>query len=536
MPSSGRLAGAERFARRPDRFTLFLAATAMIAAGLVLAREAAWGVALSWDSVQYVATARNLLDHPLEFMQTGGAHQDENAYRFWPPLYPVLLAAGSFGALDQLDVAGPLNAIAFGFTVFVAGTWLRRCVRSRFLLVWGCLALMLALPVAGIAAWAMSEPPFILFALLALLRAEAYRREGKRSALVQAAVLTALACLTRYMGVAVLAAVVPLLLARHGPSPAERLRAVAACAFLSLVPLALWIVRNALVLGEPTGNALPVDYSLPAVLFDLLKLLGTWAVHPGSGWWGRAAAALLALAIAAALLNVRRTRFADARWQALLLLGCFAVIFVILHLTAMFTGNTWHGIHERHISPIYIPLLIVVVVVLDHLLARPERANPSPPTGSPYFDQRTAIHFCLIASLSFWIIIGAKVNADDIRERNSESSENYASGFWENSEIMKHLAPHRDRGVYSNYPAALYVHRPGFREYGELKENLATGYNTNLTRFIEELATEGDSIVWFHAPIHPRFRYDADDLRALPGLDLVAEADDGVLFRIRGGD
>lgn len=101
---------------------------------------------------------------------------------------------------------------------------------------------------------------------------------------------------------------------------------------------------------------------------------------------------------------------------------------------------------------------------------------------------------------------------------------------------MKHLAPHRDRGVYSNYPAALYVHRPGFREYGELKENLATGYNTNLTRFIEELATEGDSIVWFHAPIHPRFRYDADDLRALPGLDLVAEADDGVLFRIRGGD
>ena len=196
MPSPGRPAGAERLARlRPDRFTLFLIATAAIGAGLVLAREAAWGVSLSWDSVQYVATARNLLEHPLEFIQMGGEHQDENVYRFWPPLYPVLLAAGSFGVFDPLDVAGPLNAVAFGLTVLVAGRWLRRNVRSRFLLVWGCLALMLAAPVAGIAAWAMSEAAFILFALLALFRAEAHLREGKRPALAQAAAFTALACL-----------------------------------------------------------------------------------------------------------------------------------------------------------------------------------------------------------------------------------------------------------------------------------------------------------------------------------------------------
>lgn len=534
MPSPGRPAGAERLARlRPDRFTLFLIATAAIGAGLVLAREAAWGVSLSWDSVQYAATARNLLEHPLEFIQMGGEHRDENVYRFWPPLYPVLLAAGSFGVFDPLDVAGPLNAVAFGLTVLVAGRWLRRNLRSRFLLVWGCLALMLAAPVAGIAAWAMSEAAFILFALLALFRAEAHLREGKRSALLQAAAFTALTCLTRYMGVAVLATVVLLLLVQRGPAPMERLRAAIAYVLLSALPLALWLVRNVLVLGEPTGNLLPVDYSPPDILRDLLVLLGKWAVPLDASWWGRAAAGLLALTIAAGILNARRTRIGNVRWQSAVFPGCFALVFAALHITAMLTGNTWHGLHERHISPIYIPLALVAVVILDRLLVRPERAIPSIPTGRLSAGRNAIVQLCLIAALSIWLVNGAVANAEDIRERNADGPGNYASGYWKHSAIMEHVTPHGDRGVYSNYPAALYVHRPGFREYGELKENLATGYNTNLTRFIEELADAGDSIVWFHAPVHPRFNYDDAGLREHPGLELVAEADDGLLFRIR---
>ncbi len=524
MPSPGRLAGAERLVRRPDRFTLLLIAIAMLGAGLVLAREATWGVSLSWDSVQYVATARNLADHPLEFIQTGGAHRDEDAYRFWPPLYPVLLAAGTFGALDPLDVAGPLNAIAFGLIVFVAGRWLRRWVRSRFLLAWGCLALMLAHPVAGIAAWAMSEPPFILFALLALLRAEAHLRGGKRSALLQAAVFTALACLTRYMGVAVLATVVLLLLFHwHGPSPAERRRAIAAYAFLSIVPLALWLVRNVLVLGEPVGNRIPVDYSLPEVLGDLLIVTGKWAVPLDSGWWGPAAA-LAVLAAGAAVMGVRSGKTVAAiRLNPAL--GWFSLSFIILHLVAMMSGNTWHGVDERHLLPVYIPLLLVALSVLDQAKGGVSSAGLFP----------SRMKYVPMAALSLWMVSGLAANLQDVREANARPGDpgNYASGQWRNSGIMESIVPDPERGIYSNYPAALYIHRPGFREYGELKGQIATGYHDNLPRFVGEIANEGDYLVWFHSPVHPRFDYDDDDLRALPGLDLVAEADDGALFRIR---
>lgn len=535
MRSPSRFAGAERLARfRPDRFTLFLAAAATAGAGLVLAREAAWGVSLGWDSVQYVAAARNLLgDAPLEFTQVGGEHRDEDAYRFWPPFYPMLLAAGSLGAADPLDAAGPLNAVAFGLTVFVAGAWLRRNVRSRFLLVQGCLALMLAPPLTGIASWAMSEAPFVLFATLALTRADAFRREGGRPPLVQAAALTAIACLTRYMGVAVFGAVVLLILLRRGPPRAERRRDAAVYALLSLLPLALWLARNVLVLGAPTDNALPVDYALPAVLLDLLIAVGKWAVPLDASWWGRAAAALLAVALAAGVAQAR-DRKALAAMRPNPAFGWFVLLFLTLHLAAMLSGNTWHGIDERHLLPVYVPLLLVALPALDRLLAREtgEGCSLIPASGS---TGRYAPAALLVVAVSFWMISGAAANLVAIRDGNASpgAPENYASGYWRDSGIMERIVPDPEYGMYSNYPAALYVHRPGFREYGELKGQIATGYHDNLTRFIAEIANEGDWIVWFHAPVHSRFNYGAADLETHPGLRLVAEAGDGALFRVR---
>ena len=56
----------------------------------------------------------------------------------WPPLYPAMLAGGGLFGLDPYAVAGPLNAVIFGLTVLVAGSWLRRRLHSRFLWLWGC--------------------------------------------------------------------------------------------------------------------------------------------------------------------------------------------------------------------------------------------------------------------------------------------------------------------------------------------------------------------------------------------------------------
>ena len=47
--------------RRPDRFTLLLAAAAALGAGLVFLRLASYGPRMWWDPVNYITTARKLL-------------------------------------------------------------------------------------------------------------------------------------------------------------------------------------------------------------------------------------------------------------------------------------------------------------------------------------------------------------------------------------------------------------------------------------------------------------------------------------------
>ena len=251
--------------RRPDRFTLLLAAAAALAAGLVLLRQAAYGPGMSWDAVNYITAARNLL-------AGAGLVDLTPPYVFWPPLYPALLAGGGglFG-LDPYAVAGPLNAVIFGLTVLVAGWWLRRHLQSRFLWLWGCFSIALALPLAEMASQALSESAFILFVTLALTQIDAHLDGGGRASLMRAGAFSAAACLTRYMGVSVIVAVIPLLLAAR-VAPREKVKRIAVYTLLAAAPLGLWMLRNFLLVGSMTGGRGLVFYSLPFIADEALRI------------------------------------------------------------------------------------------------------------------------------------------------------------------------------------------------------------------------------------------------------------------------
>ena len=147
---------------RPRRFTLLLAAAAaLVGAGLVLLRHVNYGPGMLADGLKYIMTARSLL-----------AGEGFDGYSgpsvYFPPLYPAMLAGAGLFGLDPYVFAGPLNAVIFALTVLVAGWWLRHHLHSRFLWLWGCFSIALALPLVEVASHALSESAFILFATLAL--------------------------------------------------------------------------------------------------------------------------------------------------------------------------------------------------------------------------------------------------------------------------------------------------------------------------------------------------------------------------------
>ena len=147
---------------QPGCFRLLAIAFSALGAALILAREATYGVALFWDSIYYISVARNLLEG--EGLTTLFGH----ALTVWPPLYPMLLAVSSVFVFDPHDVAGPLNAIIFGATVFVVGQYLQQRLALKIIALWGCLAVVLSVPLAWMASWALSESLFILLVTLAI--------------------------------------------------------------------------------------------------------------------------------------------------------------------------------------------------------------------------------------------------------------------------------------------------------------------------------------------------------------------------------
>ena len=512
---AARAAAARAAALRPDRFTLLLAAVAALGAGLVLAREATYGVGLHFDSAWYLTAARNLLEGD-GFVQAGGVR-----YENWPPLYPLLLAAAAFGAFDPYEVAGPLNAAAFGLTAFVAGRYLRQRLASRALAAWGSLAVALSAPLADAAGLALSEAPFVLFSTLALTQADRGLAGGGRAAWRRAAAFAALACLTRYAGVAVVAAVLLLLAARRDAPIAERARRGAAFAAIALAPLALWTLRNLLATGRPAGVRYPNREPLSDISGAVLGVLGEWAL-PGVALGGArplaAAGAGLALLAAGAALGWLLARPARAAWDGrdgFCLFAAFA-LFSLLAVVAV-AATSMVSIHtERYYLPLYVPLLVAMLLAIDRLPRRAEAPRALARAARP----------AVLALLALWLALQLPLAVRAVAEANEGSTRDRRD--WAASEVVRYAEAASIGGrVHLNLPrnglfadAGLPIEGRWLRPLREARRAVAD-------------ASDGDHVAWFHGWLPSAvFRHGAADLRGLPELEVVAELSDGVLLRV----
>ena len=503
--------------RRPDRFTLLVAAAAAAAAGLVLLRQAGYGPGMSWDAVNYVTAARNLL-------AGAGLVDLMPPYVYWPPLYPALLAGGGLFGVDPYAVAGPLNVVIFGLTVLVAGWWLRRRLHSRFLWLWGCFSIALALPLAEMASQAMSESAFILFVTLALTQIDAHLDGGGRASLMRAGAFSAAACLTRYMGASVIVAVVPLLLAAR-VAPREKMKRIAVYTLLAAAPVGLWMLRNFLLVGSMTGERGRVFYSLPYIADEALRI----AVED---WWlvGLTAPLLLALAAAAGQALRRRSQrksgasvAAEVAWGPLRVCGGFAFAYLTLLVAALMAGGSRSGLDWRYLAPAYVPLLFAALFLLDGALR--------------YAGKTLAAVLMLALSLqAAWLVV---LHEREIRLWNTGARHGPAAPQWRNSESVQYIREAALTGaILSNAMLVTSLYTDGPARHYELPCE-----PDRLRSALWNAFGAGEAhVLYFNEGGYrsPCSRQQDDNLRnALsrePLLELVAEPADGELYRLREGE
>lgn len=544
---------------RPGGFTLFVVGAAALGTGLVLARQVGYGVGLSWDSVNYIGVARNLLAGE-GFVELTG-----RVYALWAPLYPLALAAGGAVGIDPQAGAGPLNAAAFGAAVIVSGLWLRDRLESRYLAVGGVLGIALSLPMAWAASFALATMALSLFTLLALIHAERFLAKGRKRALVWAGAFSALAWLTHYTGAALPVAVAGLILLRPGVPFGAKARQCVVYGLISAAPMALWALSVLVRTGEFTANRLPIRYSVPELGWETAVSISKWAFvnlfvesrYGEDARWALAsllaACALLAFSAATARLLARaaldRKRGEDvwARWGALFTFGGFALTFFGMYLTALTLGSSWDGIQDRHLIPAYLPLLIAAIAAMDKFfISNPEEGvsrGASVASAGPFFAWTPlSKRFFAGAALTLWLGLSLALAPTAIREANAYGVATYERPRFADSDTLAYVLENGISGdVYTNDVHAVYAHTrrqaPLLRAFelyyprDPVTQDIDVVYHVPHELPLQRksmLSGEGARVVWFHG-LEKR-AYDAADLRATRGLKLAAELADGAVF------
>ena len=498
-----------------DRIALLIVVLAGMGTAHILVRTAPYGAAFDPDSVSYLFTALSFL------AGEGWRNFAGDPMVEWSPLFPLLLAAFGWVGIEPLEVGRWINAAAFGLTILVAGCWLRSNLRSRWLVLAATATIAASLPLSDLASRFMTEPLFVLFTILALMQLAAFLNRRTDAPLWWAAVFTALAALTRYAGVVLIGTGLLMLLVRRTPPLAARLKHAIAYGAVSSMPLAGVLTYNWAVSGTLTGRRKASGQSLSDGLSRAADVFREWAIPPnapdGFGYLLSIAAGLVVLAAGAVVVWSGRSVGMDGQTFGLgpvLPFGVFAVAYLVL-IVAIVPLVIPVEFPVRYLLPMYVPLLFAGVFLLDRLLCI-EAAG-----------WMAAGRYGLAALVGLGALAHVGFSArENLRTTQAYFTDEDHTARWRHSETLNYIRDNHIEGrIYSNRAAAAWfwdriVVLGKSRKYQNIPHKM---------RWAEIEA--GAHIVWFDEFHREHLGYDDLDLRLLPGIEIVAELADGVVFR-----
>ncbi len=500
-----------RFGRDPC--TLLIALIAGLGTAHILVRTATYGPSVHQNSVVFLSTALNFLAGEGWRDFTGGPPTS------WPPLFPLLLAAGGWVGIELLEAGRWIQAAAFGLTILAAGCWLRSNLRSRWLGLAATAIIAASLPLSHEAAQLKTDPLFFLFTLLALMQLASFLNRETDAPLWWAAVFTALAALTRYPGVVLIGTGVLFL------APLARLKHTLGFGAISSVPLLAVLAYNWATTGNldlATGDR--TDHwgrSFSDGLHQIVEVFRAWIVPPstpdGFGYLLWPVAGLVVWAAGAVVVRAGRGLGTDGK--SALLFGAFTGIYLAFLLVVV-PSTVTEQIHSRYLLPIYVPVLLTAALLLDRFLS------------SKAAGWRLAVRYGLAALVVLATLVHIGFSAQKNLRLTARAyvagyhhAAAYNTSYWGQFETLNYLRDNQIEGrIYTNHNTYL----TWFWDW-----TAAPGKHRNIPRS-KMRWTEieaGAHIVWSYDHRRDLHGYDDTDLRVLPGVEVVAELADGVVLR-----
>ena len=408
------------------------------------------GLGLSDDSIAYIAGARSLLagqGYREAWLETNGF------VTHVPPAFSLTLAFIGLTGADPLSGSRLLNALLFGINAALLGLLGWRMTKSSVAGIALAALFLVNDSLLRVHAVAMSEPLFLFFSLLAFLCFTFYFDTNKSIWLIAAGVLTSLAYLTRYSGLALVATFVLALILLNDTWKKRMTSAVIFVA--SFMPLVLaWSIRNRIVAGNAT-NRTTIWHPVTSETFQQgLRTFSEFLV-PVEEWRRElfkspnvfvAIIVLILLIVLVWILANGLRRFLKPSTPMPEVIGftnglyVFGYLSSVLFSISLFDAST--PLKVRILAPLYLALMLLLVGAGAWIWKR--------------FGRAARVTVAVTALIIF--SVSALGQARSVTEL-SKGGTGFASFKWYDSKVMAYLSDVPAGAIiYTNEPGAAYLY------------------------------------------------------------------------------
>lgn len=513
MPTDGRAPAA----------ALLVAAFSLAGAGIALLATP-HGPGIAPNSVVYLSAAEHLRagEGFLALRQQGGV----GPLAHYPPLFPLLIAAGGLTGLPLAEAGRWLNALAFTAAALLLGGLIRQAGGSLSRALAGIALFVTAVQSLEIFAFLLSEGVFVALLLLSLWALARHLRTESRGALAAAAAFMAMAVLTRYAGAAFGAAGALAILVLGTAPPRARWVRASLFGVASILPMGLWMIRNML----NTETAANRHMAFHAVTMEQagkgIQTMAGW-IGP-TGLPGSLQAVVAAAVAATAVLSWLGTRLragerpaSPGQIRLLDLVALWIAAYLGLLLVSLTFVDAATPLTRRILTPVFTLGLILVLGgfrpwFLPDRFARAGRVS-------------TAL---LLAGIALFSTARAVAWVREARATGL----GYSSLRWRGSELMAAV-----RGLPPALPLLTNAVEPVYylagRVCGELparqdkySREILAEFEQRLRAIAEEVGSSRAAVVWVEG-VRREHLVDYDELRRVLGPPAIQVDGEGAIFR-----
>jgi hypothetical protein len=401
------------------------------------------GVGLSPDSIMYASTATNIQAHGslLTFNKT--------PLVFFPVFYPFFLGIIQFfSGVDPIRAGAMVNAFLFASVIFTTGWIMSKFVAHSRMYKWIILiAIILSPGLLEIYTYLWSETLFILEVVFFIIAYWYYMQTHTLKSLLWVAIITAIACITRYVGITIIGTGGLMLLLDNQLLWKKKIGHIFFYGGISACLLVLNLILNSTSTGLSTGTREPSITPFGDNLHYFGTVICDWGALSNSTY---PYAALITSVIFLSLIAVLSWKAFKGKINSYEnIIIAFAIVYG-LFIIVWASLQRFERINSRLLTPMFIPLLIACTSwVPDVLILVKSKAK--------YVLAGVAI--IMMLTFEYFTYQTDYQRYDD---ENDYGVPGYSDDDWNKSEFVVYLKAHKnmfkpDIPIYTDADEAVYL-------------------------------------------------------------------------------